>query len=94
MGAIITTFSQKAVSEYGLAALGYSPVRERRPNGQAPMMLRRLSGDGSSSPPRPAVPQPRGQAPPPGCARGVLGGINHASLVGPRDRLEPSRPQR
>jgi glycine betaine/proline transport system substrate-binding protein len=93
-GATITTLSQKAVGEYGLDALGYSlrpgmpsewteaydaAVAERRWIVFPTWAPQYFNRDGKLRP----LQDPRG----------TLGSINHASLVGPRDRLKtiPSR---
>jgi glycine betaine/proline transport system substrate-binding protein len=87
-GATITTVSEKAVGEYGLDALGYSlrpgtpaewtgaydaAVAERRWIVFPTWAPQYLNRGGKLRP----LKDPRG----------VLGGINHAALVGPRDRL-------
>jgi glycine betaine/proline transport system substrate-binding protein len=92
-GATITTVSQKAVGEYRLDALGYSlrpgtpaewtgaydaAVAERRWIVFPTWTPQYLNRGGTLRPL---------QDPP-----GVLGGINHASLVGPRDRLQAIPP--
>ena len=92
-GATITTLSQKAVGEYGLDALGYSfrpgtpaewtgaydaAVGERRWIVFPTWAPQYLNRGGKLRP----LQDPRG----------VLGGINHASLVGPRDRLQAIPP--
>ncbi len=88
-GATITTVSQKAVGEYGLDAVGYSlrpgtpaewtgaydaAVAERRWIVFPTWAPQYLNRGGKLRP----LQDPRG----------VLGGINHAALVGPRDRLQ------
>jgi glycine betaine/proline transport system substrate-binding protein len=88
-GAAITTFSQKAVETYGLAQLGYSlrpgtqaewtgalnaAVAERRWIVFPTWAPQYLNRDGRLR----ALADPHG----------VLGGVNHASLVGPRDRFQ------
>lgn len=88
-GATITTFSQKAVEKYGLAQLGYS----LRPGTQAEW----LGAFNSAVAERRWIVFPTwapqylnrdGQLRPLADPRGVLGGVNHASLVGPRDRFQ------
>ena len=93
-GATITTVSQKAVGEYGLDALGYSlrpgtpaewtgaydaAVAERRWIVFPTWAPQYLNRGGKLRP----LQDPRG----------VLGGINHAALVGPRDRLQAIPPR-
>jgi glycine betaine/proline transport system substrate-binding protein len=88
-GATITRVSQKAVGEYGLDALGYSlrpgtpaewtgaydaAVAERRWIVFPTWAPQYLNRGGKLRP----LQDPRG----------VLGGTNHAALVGPRDRLQ------
>jgi glycine betaine/proline transport system substrate-binding protein len=88
-GATITTVSEKAVGEYGLDALGYSlrpgtpaqwtgaydaAVAERRWIVFPTWAPQYLNRGGKLRP----LQDPRG----------VLGGINHAALVGPRNRLQ------
>jgi glycine betaine/proline transport system substrate-binding protein len=92
-GATITMVSQKAIGEYGLDALGYSlrpgtpaewtgaydaAVAERRWIVFPTWAPQYLNRGGKLRP----LQDPRG----------VLGGINHAALVGPRDRLQAIPP--
>jgi glycine betaine/proline transport system substrate-binding protein len=92
-GATITTVSQKAVGAYGLDALGYSlrpgtpaewtgaydaAVAERRWIVFPTWAPQYLNRGGRLRP----LEDPRG----------ILGGINHAALVGPRDRLRAIPP--
>ena len=92
-GAAITTLSQQAVGAYGLAALGYSfrpgtpaewtgayeaAVAEQRWIVFPTWAPQYLNRGGTLRP----LQDPRG----------VLGGINHAALVGPRDRLQAIPP--
>jgi glycine betaine/proline transport system substrate-binding protein len=92
-GATITTISQKAVGEYGLDALGYSlrpgtpaewtgaynaAVAEQRWFVFPTWAPQYLNRGGKLR----SLQDPRG----------VLGGVNHASLVGPRDRLQAIPP--
>jgi glycine betaine/proline transport system substrate-binding protein len=87
-GATITVFSQKAVGEYGLDAVGYlfrpgtsaewigtydAAVRERRWLVFPTWAPQYLNRGGKMRP----LEDPRG----------ILGGVNRASLVGPRDRI-------
>ena len=87
-GATITVFSQKAVGEYGLEAIGYvfrpgtaaewigtydAAIRERRWIVFPTWAPQYLNRGGKIRP----IEDPRG----------ILGGVNHASLVGPRDRI-------
>jgi glycine betaine/proline transport system substrate-binding protein len=93
-GATITAVSQKAVGEYGLDALGYSlrpgtpaewtgaytaAVSERRWIVFPTWAPQYLNRGGKLRP----LKDPRG----------VLGGINHAALVGPRDRVRAIPPR-
>jgi len=89
VGATITTASQAAIREYGLDVLGYSlkpgipadwigaynsAVAERRWIVFPTWAPQYLNRDGKLRP----LQDPKG----------ILGGVNHASLVGPRERLQ------
>jgi glycine betaine/proline transport system substrate-binding protein len=92
-GATITTVSQKAVAEYGLGALGYS----LRPGTPAEWTG---AYDAAVAEQRwivfptwaPQYLNRGGKLRPLQDPRGVLGGTNHAALVGPRDRLQKIPP--
>jgi glycine betaine/proline transport system substrate-binding protein len=98
MGATISVFSQKAVVEYGLDKLGYA----FRPGSQAD----RIAGyDAAVSEQRwlifptwaPQYLNRGGKIRPIADPKGVLGGVNRAVLVSPRDRwsaLLPARTQK
>jgi glycine betaine/proline transport system substrate-binding protein len=97
MGATISVFSQKAVVEYGLDKLGYA----FRPGSQAD----RIAGyDAAVSEQRwlifptwaPQYLNRGGKIRPIADPKGVLGGVNRAVLVSPRDRWSalPARTQK
>ena len=87
-GATITVFSQKAVGEYGLEAIGYV----FRPGTAAEWIS---TYDAAIREQRwivfptwaPQYLNRGGKIRPIGDPRGILGGVNHASLVGPRDSI-------
>ncbi len=92
-GATITTVSMKAVGDYGLDALGYS----FRPGTPAEWVA---AYDAAVAEKRwiifptwaPQYLNRGGKLRPLQDPRGTLGGVNHASLVGPRERLRSISP--
>lgn len=87
-GAAITTLSQKAVAAYGLDAAGYALRPGTAAEWIAACDAARAAGEWFVFPTwAPQYLNQDGKLRPLRDPRGVLGGVNHAALVAPRDRL-------
>jgi glycine betaine/proline transport system substrate-binding protein len=87
-GAAITTLSQKAIAAYGLDAAGYSLRPGTAAEWIAAYEAARTAGKWIVFPTwEPHYLNRDGKLRPLLDPRGVLGGVNHASLVAPRDKL-------
>jgi glycine betaine/proline transport system substrate-binding protein len=86
-GAAITTLSQKALNEYGLAAAGYSLRPGTAAEWIAAYEAAKAEGKWMVFPTwAPQFLNRDGRLRPLSDPRGVLGGVNHAALVAPRER--------
>ena len=87
-GAAITTLSQKALDEYGLTAAGYTLRPGTAAEWIAAYEAARAEGKWVVFPTwAPQFLNRDGRLRPLSDPRGVLGGVNHAALVAPRERL-------
>jgi glycine betaine/proline transport system substrate-binding protein len=92
-GAAITTLSQRAVTEYGLDAAGYTLRPGTAREWIAAYEAARVQGRWIVFPTwAPQYLNRDGKLRPLRDPQGVLGGINHAALVAPRERLQAFGP--